>query len=136
MSRVRKYEFPGRELQEARVVALVEMWRDRMDLSHMDISNVFIPSLHGEEDGGDAIDDTAALTAGDWQYRSATITWHLPCVAVMTDRALEEVVVHELCHVLLCPLAHSLKVGSEKLEELATENVARALLRYRDIPGA
>lgn len=123
----KKYEHPNRSLHEARVGHLVDRWVDLMAMEHIDIVNLFSDGLHGEE--ADTPEVTAAITTASWEYRKAEIHWYLPMVAAMSDEGLEEVVVHELCHVLLGPLKDHIKAGANKLEELATENAARAILR-------
>lgn len=128
-----KYKHPDRKNLEKRVLVLVDKWAPLMDLGHFEIANVFHDDLRGEE--ADDLESTAAATTTAWEYRSASITWYLPAVAAMTDEGLEQVVVHELCHVLLAPLKEALKANTIKVEELATENVARAVLKARSNRG-
>ena len=67
----------------------------------------------------------------DWEYRQASFIWNLQAIAALNDRDLNETAQHELVHALIAPLWCELsdkqqaKLG--KLNELATENVARAL---------
>lgn len=123
----KRYVFPERERHEQRVTTAVDRCVDLMDLSHIRVSNVFSDIAHGEETGECEL--TAAITDSSWEYRQASITWYLPMIASMSDADLEVCVVHELCHVLLGPIREHLKASGAKLDELATENVARAILK-------
>lgn len=49
---------------------------------------------------------TGATTRMDrWPYHEFEITWYMPPLSDLKDDELEEVVVHELCHILLAPLS-------------------------------
>ena len=49
--------------------------------------------------------DVAARTWTDWRYRSATISFSVPKVATMTDDEVENMVIHEMVHVLVGSLS-------------------------------
>lgn len=75
----------------------------------------------------------ACETNADWEYRQVSFKWNLPLVASLTDDDLNETAVHELIHALIAPLWDCLtdkqqaKKHTGKLNELATENVARVI---------
>lgn len=77
-------------------------------------------------------DRVVCQTTADWEYRQASFLWNLQEVASMADDELVEVAIHELCHALNHPMASCFtdtqRKQYAKLEELATENVARAIL--------
>jgi hypothetical protein len=110
-----------------RVLALAQAWEPRFDLPGIAVEHRFHETMLDPENG----DTTAAVTKAVWQYRFAIIHWYLPNIAGMSDDDLENTVVHEYVHVLLGPLANHIKASGNDLNELATENVARALLATR-----
>jgi hypothetical protein len=75
-------------------------------------------------------DRTACKTTTDWEYRQSSMDWCLPLTAAMTDLELLRLVVHEVIHVLVAPMEMLIKDQelSNKVCELAVENVTRALL--------
>lgn len=132
-----------------------DLWQSRMDLGHVDIEHVFLDSYFD----GPADDFViSATTEGRWNYRQAKIKWFLPSISRHPDKRLEEILVHELCHVLLMPEqnlmeyklaekqaqeqmnegeASSLMAMYYDLMEMATENVTQSLTRAwgAAIPG-
>jgi hypothetical protein len=128
----KKYEYPHRAAEEARILEATARWEHELEMGWLSIGHIFVDQVRGEE--SDDIESTAAVTYASWEYRHATITWYLPAVGTMTDEALNDVVVHELVHVLLAPLRDHLKPGSIKQEEFATECVARAIVAARKAP--
>lgn len=79
--------------------------------------------------------NTAGRTTSSWQYKDAGITWYLPALAEIDDDHLENVVVHEFCHVLLSGLAQMMENDSteaNQINEYTTELVANALIWARE----
>ena len=113
----------GLVLHTERVLSVTDQLTTEMELEWCRIRHVF-----GVESMGDQV---IATTEAHWEYRQATITWNLEQVMELSDTELELVVVHELVHVLLAPLWGSLSAPAQgrldKLNELAAENVTRAL---------
>lgn len=109
---------------KARLTRITKETAKRLDLDWQMI-NVNFDASNGEE-------RILCSTESDWEYRQATLTWNLVQAAVTTDDLLRATAVHELVHVLTAPLWNSiptkLQGPLEKLNELATENVARAIL--------
>lgn len=63
-----------------------------------------------------------------WEYRMAQITFFLKTVETMDDEELEEVVVHELSHLLLGPVRDYSTEANRQMTEFAVTSVARALI--------
>lgn len=124
----RKAEFPEREMLTALVLEVCDEVEIDLDLGWVQVSHVFCDSMAGEE--SDDLETTAAVTLASWEYRTATITWYLPMVACMHRDRIKLCAIHEYVHVLLGPIKEHIKTTSHalKLEELATENVARAIV--------
>jgi hypothetical protein len=80
----------------------------------------------------------AGLTRTRWEYREATIHWHMPAIAEWNDDDLENVVVHELMHIMIQTVVDGLVEGGEVTEigrrhiELAATELARAFVWVRD----
>ena len=106
------------------ILAIAARWEPLLDLPGIAVEHRFHEAMLDPENG----DSTAAVTKSVWQYRFAIIHWYMPNVVGMSDDDLENTVVHEYVHVLLGPLAAHIKNSAADLNELATENVARALL--------
>lgn len=111
---------------EARIGLVVDRWVKRLDISWLAVTNRFTLT------DGDSDDRVACLAIPDWQYRQVTLRWNVVQTAGMEDDELEKTVVHELVHALIAPLFDELPDKEQtrlaKLNELATENVARAIL--------
>ncbi len=109
---------------EARVTALVARLVRDFDLGWMTFRNSFDPRIDG--------DRVVCDTACDFEYRQATFVWNSHQVATMLDDELEQTAIHEVVHCLNAALWESLSENQKnklsKLNELATENVARVII--------
>lgn len=94
----------------------------RIDLPGVTIRHAFLATTHASDT------TTVAETTCEWQYRRAKIEWFLPALMTNDDAALREIVAHEYAHVLIGSVNDRLKSGSEDHLEIATENVARAII--------
>jgi|ERR1044072_1486593 hypothetical protein len=118
--------------QKKRVGSLIDKWKGPLGIGWYHVKLVW--SRAYSEDNVRVM----AVTETTWQYRQAVITWYLPTVLEETDEDfLESVVVHELCHILLAPLAaaageNDTKGDSMDVHEYATECVAQALIHTRN----
>src|SRR5580704_15262388 len=54
---------------------------------------------------------TACTTETEWQYRQARLIWNLDICAGASDRAIFEMVTHEMIHILMGPLKEHIKSG-------------------------
>lgn len=107
-----------------RIERLTTDWQSAMDLGWLSIKHLYSENFNEEH-------LVVAETEADWEYRQAKITWFLPRVAGIDDHALEEVVVHELCHVLTAPIESELSNNKSKQGEYAVECLSRAILSTR-----
>lgn len=120
------------------------VWQERMGLAHYEIEHAFLDSYFGDD--GEEDFKITATTESRWNYLTAKIKWYLPSAVRHNDERLEQVLVHEMCHVLLSPeqalLEDELELNASALSsdeqaivsklyyerlELATESVSRAL---------
>jgi hypothetical protein len=107
-----------------RVRAVTDELEKALDLGWLTIKHIY--------DGG--LDDNdqrnMATTQTDWEYRQASIRWHLPHIATMEDRDLWALAAHEYTHTLLAPLETPISddTPEAKLAEFVTENLSRSLL--------
>lgn len=76
---------------------------------------------------GDDEGSTQADTQADWRLREAAMTWYLERTITLSDAQLDNLVVHEMTHCLLAPIAPKEK-GESDLLEYVTESVAKAIL--------
>lgn len=87
----------------ARVQQFIEekapLWQERMLLQHIKIEHVFLDTYYGDD--GEEDFKVTAVTESRWQYFQAKIKWYLPSAVRHDEDHLEEVLVHELCHVML-----------------------------------
>lgn len=122
------------ETQRARVLAIVERWKPviaygwRLDVAWS----------RGPFQVGGAIDAECVGAIGyAWDYLEATVTFDLAQCETLSDERIEEVVVHELSHLLVAPAVES---GSRSVllsrKEHMTTLIARSLLAARGDGGS
>jgi hypothetical protein len=111
---------------EARIKAMAAELQTTLCLDWLTITHQF---NNGYIEGDERV---CAATIADWEYRQASIIWQVQIAILLEDDALEEVIVHELVHVLNASLWESLpervKNDMHKMNEYATENVTRAII--------
>lgn len=114
------------EAQKERVLAALIPWLKRLGLGWYRIEHKW------ERDQGSRIPGSAFATGAvvetQWEYRQAQINWYLPTLALMDDEALDNLIVHELVHILCDPMQTFVPAEHKKLEEYATECLARAII--------
>jgi hypothetical protein len=107
---------------EQRIHDLTDRLLHDMDLGWLRLTNSFDQSAEGR---------TICETICDFEYRQATLRWSLVQAATLTDAELELTAIHELSHCLTACVWESLSSKQKdklfKLNELATENVARCI---------
>ena len=87
--------------QVARLDALMEQWHDNLGLKWWRVTHEYVrEASHFQVDGKDS-PDTAACARADWRYMEATISWNIPIIATFDDERLENVYLHECCHILI-----------------------------------
>lgn len=121
------------EAEKQRITGMVDALIDRLDLGWTRWAVRFAVKL--DTDAGDDASHhrTVAIAEPDWEYRQATLIFYPATSVGMTDVALREIAIHEIAHVLIAPMWVSackyedLDEELSEVNELATENVARAL---------
>ncbi len=77
----------------------------------------------------------ARVTSRHWEYRTATINFCLPSLEGYNVMVIEEVVIHELCHLILHELAQFLPSRgrlsdiADKHEERVVGNLVKAFMQ-------
>lgn len=106
------------------IKSLVTDWRNRLRLDGYTITISFSRDFCRE------VPERGAITNVFWAYQDAEITFYL---SLLKDsyKTLEEIVVHELVHILLAPISSNLEPGFEQQHEFTCENIARILLRLK-----
>lgn len=109
---------------ERNLLAITEQMAERFELGWMKIHVAF--------DTSQSDDRILCQCFCDFEYRQATLRWNIRQAATSTDDELKETVIHELVHILNAPVWESMTELEQerlyKLNELATENVTRAIL--------
>lgn len=119
-----KKSIRDQEALEQRCIDVVDRLIKELDLGWLKVRVSFDPRNEDTE-------RILCEAKSDWEYRQVVFIWNLHQVASATDEELEETGVHELVHALNNPLWSSLTTAQQerfsKLNELATENVARVI---------
>lgn len=109
------------EAEKKRVKKYVEKWQRTLGLGAHKIDITWERGTRREDD------DVAIHCNNSWQYRLVAWNVYLPVTHSNDDRELEHIVVHELSHSLIAPLAQRTE-GVEDIHEFSTECVAQAIL--------
>ena len=72
--------------------------------------------------------EIAAVTNTAWTYRRARITWYMPTLHGLTHDELENIVLHEFCHVILAPVTQDQPPEWKEQIEYTTETMAVILM--------
>ena len=110
--------------QRQRIRKCFEKWRIWLGLEHWQIS------LHYSDEGLTAGADadgwkTTARCSVQWQYMKARIDWDVPAIAdIEKDSDLDEIVVHELCHILV----NEMREEGIKHEERVVTSIENAIM--------
>ena len=112
------------EEQKQRVENVLEKFIKPLGFAWWDVGVVFErqPSLDDTDNK-----EVQGTCQSFWQYRSATLTFYLASLSGVNDRDLEDMVIHELCHILVAPVEDYSSPDKQDKTELATTNVAFAL---------
>jgi len=113
------------EGERARVRLCAESMQAALELGWLDIEHKFTTTHDPEK--------TCCTSYPEWKYRQGSMVWNLTVTVTLTDDELEAITIHELAHFLTDCLWGSIPEGPKKealvnLNELATENVARAIM--------
>ena len=118
--------------QVTRIKHLTSFWSKKMGLSNITLRYVY------DRTGAsfDAALGTPASCGTDWRYEFATITFNMPSVKGLSNKELEQTVVHEFCHIYLDEVtrgADGLACTGELLahEERVVTQLAKAFIRVK-----
>jgi hypothetical protein len=106
------------EAEKKRVHRLVVRWTRTFGLQHWRITDEWRRERFKNK-------HIVASVKVKWEYQEAVIEWCLPKSADLTNERLEEVVIHELVHILVAELVDQ---KSEKNEERVVVNLANAFI--------
>ena len=109
------------EAQKRRISCLADKWRDLLWLSHWRVIDHWERVCH-KADTEDV--RKTAETCTQWEYMRADVTWYLPVVAMLPDEEVEELVIHELLHMVVAEMA---KGKHDQHEERVVTHLSRAL---------
>ena len=110
-------------LQRKRIKTHLKHWRTILGLDSWTIRFEYHETRYEDNPARQADTD------GSWQYQDATIRFFLPNIAEVDDDEVREIVVHELCHLLLDPIAHNIYRKEHEKIEFVTTQLSRAFLR-------
>jgi hypothetical protein len=118
---------------EGRIQALRDKWVEPLGLGNWRIT------LHCYRDSGEYQEVLAAsgpyvggTCEAQWQYQRAEIHFNLFRLAPLSEREMEECVVHELCHLLLAEVQMCMDEEHDHHVEHATTALAQAFIWVRD----
>lgn len=97
-------------------------WTDRLEMNWIHIALYRSDTVRSDDEG------CAADTSAKWEYRRAKIAIYMPNVMNNTDEDLEDIIVHELVHVLAASMEQFVKEKDTALSEFAVETISRALI--------
>ena len=110
------------EDMKQKVRASVATWRDRLGLQDYLIHIDYVRGICEE------VPERAAITNVFWVYRDAYITFYLEQM-LNSYKSIDEIVAHELTHILLAPISCNLEEGYEQQNEFVTENIAQLFIK-------
>lgn len=88
----------GAEKEQTRVKRRAKKWAKALGLDGWwRISYQFMEQVIGEDT------EAQAKTVADWKLREATVNFHLEETVVLDDEDLDNLVVHELVHLMIAP---------------------------------
>lgn len=107
----------------------IQTWAPLLELDHWKlVLDVDYDDHRHDDDGHEA----AVLSIhSDWRYRHAAIVVYAQVLEGEDPEDLEEYVVHELCHAVLCELRDQKKSAWPHAEERTATILARSFVRTR-----
>lgn len=107
-----------------KILKLSNKWRDILGLQGYRIRHHWHREHHPENR------DIGAETKMRWAYIEADFDWYMPQLSTLNldDTELEEVIVHEFCHVLVDPLMHEDTEHGKMVFERVVSTIQRAIL--------
>lgn len=115
------------ELIKIEINECIIRWSKRLGLDDYIISPEFERGVCAD------CPDRASYTSVFWPYKDAKITFWLEKMA-NGYKTLDALVLHELVHILLAPMATHLDDSSDEQHEFVCENITRILLNAFKVP--
>jgi hypothetical protein len=115
------------EAAVARIGRIRERWQEPLGLDDWRVTWKF------EREHSEELKDVVANCNVSWEYEMATVTWFIPQVlnCEFDDDDLEQIVVHEIMHILLNEMREDTKKRINHEERVATR-LAKAFIRTRE----
>lgn len=98
-------------------------WLPVMNLDRWCVSVNYEPTVN------DNNSDICATMNSSWCYKQATMTVYVPTMAKMPDIEIEYILVHELCHAMVCAMRG--KKHRMEMEESVVTELSRAFMKTR-----
>lgn len=118
------------ERQKRRVIRLMVKWRELMRLDGWRDDLMFRDRERDDVAAAGGLYTVGMDTTVAWPYRKYLINVYLPCFPHKTDDEVEELVVHELMHVMLGPLEGA-DVSTAVMESVTTDLEMALLYAHR-----
>lgn len=115
--------------EKKRIMKLLDKWKHILGLGAHKLNIEWVRGTRQDES------DVAVHCSNSWQYRLITLWVYLPVTAEHDDIEAEHIIVHELSHSLLAPLAQHTN-DIDDIHEFTTECVAQAILWAYEAGGA
>lgn len=112
-------------LQKKRIKFELQRWWNALGIDRHNIDVVY------HRDYADDNNSVVGRTYCNWQYMHGTLDFFLPAVANIDENDMENMVVHELVHIIAWPLWDNAGTSRRKENEYAIECMARALIDAR-----
>lgn len=111
--------------EKARINKYWDKWFRAIGLSWWTVDKIFERELNKDSPS------QAATSSSNWQYRTACITFVVPVCAEQDDEKLENVVVHEMTHILAAPIQDFRDDQAREITEYTVTTIAQALMWAR-----
>lgn len=113
------------EETKQRLERYLKKWHPLLQMGFFQLKYQYIRGLCTDDS------QTCAVTNTHWVYRRAHITWFIEKLASLSDAELEDIVVHEFCHVLLAPVTQDQPEEWHEQVEFTTQTMAMLLINVQ-----
>lgn len=108
-----------------KILKLLDKWVKPMGLGWYSI--LYVWKRDKPDDGVGATTDYSL-----WMYKKITISFNMPILLEVTDKELESTVTHELCHILVAPLANNMRLADTEDEKYRTDLIEQVTESLND----
>ena len=109
-----------------RTKKIATKWSKCMGLNWNKINLVW-----SREPKNNAVDCVAEVDMS-WEYQEYTVTYYLPKILTIKDDELETTIVHEFCHILMCPAMFEDTESGNFIKEHTTTTLQKAFMWVRE----